>query len=81
MAMKFATFVKHLMDFIVQVTDHKYSVAVPRNGLLCDEVQFLPTCPGPVAIIYQAWTIGGLPGMTYSYSNSGWITTDLLNLS
>ena len=27
--------------------------------------------------VNHAWTSGGLPGMTYGYSDSGWITTDL----
>jgi len=35
-AMKFATFIKYLMGFIVKVIDHKYSIAVLRNYLLCD---------------------------------------------
>jgi len=29
-----ATLIKSLMDFIVQVTDHKYIVSVLRNNLL-----------------------------------------------
>jgi len=32
--MKFATLIKHLMDFIIQYTDHKYYTALLRNSLL-----------------------------------------------
>jgi len=38
MAMNFVTLIKHLMGFILQVTDHKYSVAALRNDLLCDRM-------------------------------------------
>jgi len=37
----------------------------------------------PSSVIFEAkgvnnaWTNGGLPGMTYGYSDSGWITTDM----
>jgi len=41
----------------------------------------------PRSVIFEAkgvnyaWTSSGLPGMTYGYSDSGWITTDLWTLS
>jgi len=50
MAMKFTTRIKHLMGFIVQVTDQKYSVAVLRNDLLCK----YSLCPH--ALFLQAWS-------------------------
>jgi len=40
--MKFSNFIKHLIGFIVQVTDHKYSVAALRNDLLCDLCSLCP---------------------------------------
>jgi len=54
MTMKFSTLIKQLMGFIVLVTDHKYSIVVLRNDLLCDGVEFVPTCPvfaGPVTTL------------------------------
>jgi len=36
--MKFSTLIKHLMGFVLQVTEQKYSVSILRNGLLCDWV-------------------------------------------
>jgi len=43
MDMKFATLIKHLMGFIVQVTDHRYYAAILRNVILCDGMYFVPT--------------------------------------
>jgi len=57
MAMKFAAIIKHLMGFIEQVTDHKYSVAV----LLCDRGVVCATCrfhrPGHILHCYQVFCI------------------------
>ena len=36
-----------------------------------------PTVIFEVKGVNHAWTSGGLPGMTYGYSDSGWITTNL----
>jgi len=37
-SMKLPTLIKHLMGYIIQVTEYKYSVAVLRNDLLSDGV-------------------------------------------
>jgi len=38
MAMKLSTFINHLMGYIIQVTEYKYSVPILRNDLLSDKV-------------------------------------------
>jgi len=36
--MKLPTVIKHLMGYIIQVTEYKYSVPALRNDLLSDRV-------------------------------------------
>ena len=38
MAMQFSALNQHLVGFMMQVTECKYSVPVLRNELLCEEV-------------------------------------------
>ena len=45
MIMQFSTHVKHLIGYLIQVAECQYSSPEQRYDLLCDEVQFVTTCP------------------------------------
>jgi len=58
--MKFSTLLKHLMEFILQVTNQEYTVTVLRNDQSCNGVYFVPTCPvlvGPVTYFIVVYGI------------------------
>ena len=51
MTMQFLALSKHLISFMMQVTEYEYSFPVVRYNWYSDRMYFVPTCPvfaGPV---------------------------------